>query len=160
MLVPSRIDSRVRALLLKLPTAESPIYVEVQPWNDALPNECMPAVQKAVRQDGGEIVLGWQIWQTVNLTEAKFHAVWRKPGGEMLNAGKRASMSKVAFEGEEAALFKYLEVSRINLEQYIAAGANSGSPCYCGGSLKYYECHGNDIGRALRRIGEVIEKLR
>jgi hypothetical protein len=50
-------------------------------------------------------------------------------------------------------------VAAFNLEQYIAAGADNGFPCYCGRGLKYYQCHGDDLSRALDRIRQLLKKL-
>jgi hypothetical protein len=85
MFVPARIDSRIRVLLAKLPSAKEPIFLPVKPTPRAKPNECVPAVNAQIRRAGGSIVYGWQIWQTVNITEAEFHAVWKSPNEEMVD---------------------------------------------------------------------------
>jgi len=214
MIVPPRVDSRIRLLLAKLPSAKTPIFLPVKPASGAMANECVPVVREQIRQQGGTIVFGWQIWQTVNITEAEFHAVWYSPNHEMidvtpklipnidqilfsedpsikytgsqidnirinntrnplvddliqisqarfrmLNAGERSKMSKVIFKGEEPAIFEYLNISQQNIEMYVASGGDNGTPCYCGRNLKYYECHGDDLNKALARLKEILDSV-
>jgi hypothetical protein len=211
MLVPDRIDRYVKLLLSKLPGTKEPVFLQVRPIPSAKPNECVPAVNNQIKATGGSIVYGWQIWQTDNLTEAEFHAVWNSPKGEMLdvtpkiiqsinrilfaedpsikyigspidnvrinntgnplvddliricearfqmlNVGNRSKMKKVIFKGEELAIFQYLNISQHNIEMYIASGADSGTPCYCGRNLKYYECHGDDLNKSLKNLKEIL----
>lgn len=60
--------------------------VPSDPAPNALPAECFPNVQKMVARKGGELVLGWHLWELPGLLlEAEFHGVWRKPSGILVD---------------------------------------------------------------------------
>lgn len=49
-------------------------------------NECFPNVQRMVREQGGQQVNGWAIWQCANiLAEAEAHSVWQNPEEELID---------------------------------------------------------------------------
>ncbi len=63
-------DPNVIRLLKKVGTHE-PIYLIVEPEPGAQVNDCFPAVQRKVRELGGKMVMGWQVWKSPNLVEAE-----------------------------------------------------------------------------------------
>jgi len=69
--------------------------------DDAIPMDCFINVDKAIQQGGGEIVYGWQIWETLPgvMMEAEFHAVWKNPDGTMYD------VTPHIFDGIEHILF-------------------------------------------------------
>jgi len=206
MMVPQRIDRRVKYLLSKLSSIHPPVYIPVSPELYARVNDCFVAMRQKVDRDGGTIVCGWQIWQTPLITEAEYHAVWRSPEGILLditpkmvhvknilfveddtieydgsqvdnirinntsntlvddlisvnealfyimNKGSRSKIYHIELEGQELVLFKYLKDMQFNLEMFVYRGADSGSPCFCGRTLPYYQCHGHDLSKALSTL--------
>lgn len=67
-----------------------PVFLRVQPRAGAKANGCVEAVNAAINDFGGQIVYGWQIWQTEIITEAEFHAVWRATDGTVLDVTPKA----------------------------------------------------------------------
>ena len=59
------------------------VYVPVIPESYCEVQECFPNVEKKVRRDGGEMVVGWQFWKETFITEGEFHAVWRSDDGKL-----------------------------------------------------------------------------
>ena len=81
---PSEITKQMLALAAELSPSQVPIYLTVLAEPDAKVNECFPNVEAKIRQDGGEIVYGWELWEWPNvMIEGIFHAVWRLPDGEL-----------------------------------------------------------------------------
>lgn len=59
-----------------------PLYLAVEPAPQAEVNDCYTAVEEMVRQQGGTVCYGWQIWEwPLVMIEAEFHSVWRDPSG-------------------------------------------------------------------------------
>lgn len=50
-----------------------------------IPMDCFTNVDKATQKGGGNIVYGWQIWETLPgvMMEAEFHAAWKDASGVM-----------------------------------------------------------------------------
>ena len=97
---PSRIDRHVRELLLKLGSPGAPQYVPVIPESYAKVNECLEAVSEKIRRADGDIAFGWCIWKTPLMTEAEFHAVWKSPSGELIDATpKEPPEERILFVG-------------------------------------------------------------
>lgn len=46
-------------------------------------SECFSNVEQAVKEFGGSIQYGWNIWQNYIYLDAEFHAVWRMPDGAL-----------------------------------------------------------------------------
>ncbi len=83
---PVKITDKVMELCSGIVPDAGPGYVpvEVQGW--ALPGECFPNVGRMVREQGGQQVNGWAIWQWANvLVEAEAHSVWRSPEGKLVD---------------------------------------------------------------------------
>jgi len=43
--------------------------------------DCFNILEKKIEKDGGNIILGWQIWKSEILIEAEAHAVWENSDG-------------------------------------------------------------------------------
>jgi hypothetical protein len=84
-IVPDKDDQLVKQLIDKIGVEAQPIFVELKPETNATPNECFPNVAKKIKEEGGSQVIGWQIWQTKNLIEAEFHAVWKSRNDELID---------------------------------------------------------------------------
>lgn len=56
----------------------NPVYLDVELIDSAIENECYKNVESMIKNRGGSIQYGWQIWETMPnlMAEAEFHAVW------------------------------------------------------------------------------------
>lgn len=95
--VPSEITKEIELLISKIGSKEKPVYVTCRPNPSSPQNECFPLVAARVKAEGGERVLGWQIWQGQLLVEAEFHAVWKTPTGELLDITPKSQPFKQIF---------------------------------------------------------------
>ena len=74
---PISINAEVKRLRRCLEVEAFCEYVDVTPIKEY--NHCFQNVIEHIKEYGGEMVLGWLIWQQENiLTEAEYHAVWKK----------------------------------------------------------------------------------
>jgi len=79
-------------LCKELAPGEIPLYVEVCPVSDALPNECFINVTNQIKKKGGDIQHGWNITGLPSIfLEAAFHAVWISPSGSCIDIAPKAS---------------------------------------------------------------------
>ena len=74
---PSSINSEVKRLRRCLEVESFCQYINVEPIGTY--NHCFQNVLAHIKVNGGEMVLGWVIWQLPNtFTEGEYHAVWKK----------------------------------------------------------------------------------
>lgn len=77
---PKKVHRFVEALVAKIGASESPIWIPVRPTPTARPNECFLNVSDQVATAGGEVGVGWAIWELPGLfIEAELHAIWMSP---------------------------------------------------------------------------------
>jgi hypothetical protein len=114
--VPEEISETVRLLISKLGISGVPQYLRCKPELGALINECFPIVDAKVKAEGGQRVLGWQIWQTSLLVEAEFHAVWVSPTGELLDiTPKPLPFSEILFISDPKAVYEGKQVNNVRI---------------------------------------------
>ena len=83
---PPAISRNVRRLIERVVPGATGEYLTVQPALSAVANECFPNVQAKIRNAGGRMLCGWQIWEWPHvLIEAEFHAVWVSSHGELVD---------------------------------------------------------------------------
>ncbi len=89
----------VLAFCRKVVPDAKPVYVPVQDAPRTRPNECFSNVRGVRLVLGGEIVVGWSIWEWPRvLIEAEFHAVLRLPSGKLIDVTPRErDLSKITF---------------------------------------------------------------
>jgi hypothetical protein len=115
-MVPEKTDRKVQVILRKIGSQHEPIYVPVYPERYAQVNECTTAVEKKVKIDGGEIVYGWQIWQTPLICEAEFHAVWRSPQGELIDiTPKQSIVDNILFVPDDKIQYNGCQIENIRI---------------------------------------------
>jgi hypothetical protein len=69
------------------------------------------------------------------------------------NRGDRAyQYGEIILRGEEAKLYETIQIFQVNLEVMLKTGQNIYSPCFCGGSNTYINCHGANILEALEQL--------
>ncbi len=67
-----------------------PFYIPCTPLHNFPHNECFSLVESYVALHGGNMVLGWAIWEYPKaFIEAEFHAVWCAPDGSYLDISPR-----------------------------------------------------------------------
>ena len=109
--VPREITDEIKQLLSRVGVSESPEYVPCKPNSSAPQNECFPLVEAKVEAEGGELILGWQIWQGQLLVEAEFHAVWKTPSGEYIDiTPKPMPFDKILFVVDHNAAYEGKQV--------------------------------------------------
>lgn len=83
---PSTLSYEVSDFCSDVSFQQKPFYVSVEPKPYCKMDCCFENVGRVVKECGGEIVYGWQIWLWEGvLIEAEFHAVWRTEGGEYVD---------------------------------------------------------------------------
>jgi hypothetical protein len=79
---PAAITAAIRHLCQEISPDYEPRFVEISPEPGSKPNECFSNVETKIKDDGGELVYGWAIWEWPRVfVEAEHHAVWRNGGG-------------------------------------------------------------------------------
>lgn len=89
---PASLESQsVLTLCNEINSQDKPLVVECMPRCEGAFNDCFESVDAYVRQNGGERVLGWVLWEIpAVLLEAEFHAVWRSPrDGQLIDLNLR-----------------------------------------------------------------------
>ena len=102
--VPSEISAFVMDFCNSVSPRQNPQYVTVASEPYCRENFCFQNVEQKVRNDGGNIVYGWQIWLMPEiLIEAEFHAVWKSPHGELIDiTPKTPATDKILFIPDES----------------------------------------------------------
>jgi len=62
------------------------------------PGHCHSNVRHYTRENGGEVVGGWLVWENPGYAELEGHAIWRNPAGTLVDVTPRQ-------DGEELILF-------------------------------------------------------
>jgi hypothetical protein len=114
--VPTEITEEIKRLLSKIGSKEEPAYVSCKPNPNAPQNECFPLVEAKVEVEGGERILGWQIWQGQLLVEAEFHAVWKTPTNELFDiTPKPFPVEKIFFVADPRAIYEGKQINNIRM---------------------------------------------
>ena len=75
----------IAALCNDVAPGQVPVQIPSRPPVGAIENDCFLNVQAHVEQHGGELVIGWALWEYPGVfAEAEFHAVWRDPSAGSL----------------------------------------------------------------------------
>jgi hypothetical protein len=82
---PTRINRRIRFLLEKMNIDAESVFVHVKPKKWASENDCFPNVSKMVNENGGDMILGWALYESDILVEAMYHAVYRTQNNELID---------------------------------------------------------------------------
>lgn len=115
-MTPDKIDNNVKKLVSIVCPTSAPIYVTVVPESYARARFCFPAVQEKIKRDGGEQVIGWQIWNTGYLIEAEFHAIWKSSSGALVDiTPKQIPVEKILFLPDSNMQYNGVQVDNIRL---------------------------------------------
>lgn len=81
---PAGITDKIMELCDRRVPGAAPVYIPVKAAGWSLVNECFPNVQRMVRENGGQQVNGWAVWQWANIAVTlEAHAVWENPEGKL-----------------------------------------------------------------------------
>ena len=95
---PKTISDHITAFCKEIDPTEEPLYVSLQFVSEAKINFCYPNVRSYIALNAGGIQHGWIIWESLDVLEAEFHAVWVSPVGEFIDITPKA-------DGENEILF-------------------------------------------------------
>jgi hypothetical protein len=59
--------------------------ITIKPRRSSRPLFCYENVEAAVTEQGGELVVGWKIWECRHWIKAVHHAAWRSPDGHLID---------------------------------------------------------------------------
>ena len=115
-MTPSKIDKDVERLIKKLNATHTPIYLDIEPEKGAEIKDCFPVVQLKVKEKGGRMVMGWQIWKSKHLIEAECHAVWEDEEGELRDiTPKDLNINNILFVEDENMVYDEKQIDNIRL---------------------------------------------
>lgn len=114
---PTRITDKIMELCRGIVPDIEPIYVSVEVAEWSLMNECFPNVQRMVREQGGQQVNGWAIWQCANIfAEAEAHSVWQSPEGELIDITPHVNgESQVLFLRDDTLVYSGQSIGNVRL---------------------------------------------
>ena len=112
---PATLSPSLRALAHEIVPNGVPVYVDVQSIADAPSDECFVLVPEQVGRHGGEVVIGWALWEWPSLfVEAEFHSVWRAPNDSLLDISpKKTPAQKVLFLPDPSRQYEGRQVNNI-----------------------------------------------
>lgn len=114
---PIKVTDKIMELCRGIVPDVEPIYVPVEVAEWSLMNECFPNVQRMVREQGGQQVNGWAIWQCANiLAEAEAHSVWQNPEGELIDITPHVNgESQVLFLRDDTMVYSGQSIRNVRL---------------------------------------------
>jgi len=93
---PVRSTTHIRKLCARLGIGWKPAHIQVQARDNSDLCDCFADVERQVTEHGGELVVGWLIWEwSPILVEAEFHAVWKSPTGELIDVSNKLDSETV-----------------------------------------------------------------
>jgi hypothetical protein len=112
---PARITPAIMKLCHELVPDGQPKYLAVNPVPNADVNDCFPLVESYVRDHGGSVCYGWQIWEWSGIMiEAEFHAVWRSFTGELRDlTPKQVPVTRILFMPDTDRQYKGRQVDNV-----------------------------------------------
>jgi hypothetical protein len=106
-------------LCKKIVPDSTAFYIKVKPINKSVVNECYGNVDRAIKQNGGEIQYGWQIWETLPgvMAEAEFHAVWIDPKGEYCDVTPKETpgITKILFLSDPTRVYSGRQIDNVRI---------------------------------------------
>ncbi len=83
---PKKITKEIEQLCQQLDPSQEACFVPVKPPPYCRLLDCFFNVPEKIKRDGGQMQIGWTIWEMQNvLVEAEFHAVWKSPDGHLVD---------------------------------------------------------------------------
>lgn len=114
---PSTISEPILSLCRSICASQKPVYVKHSPESYAQVNDCFPAVDRKIRECGGKVHYGWQLWEWPDvLLEAEFHAVWLSPENELVDVTpKPFKLERILFLPDPSMRYEGKQVNNIRV---------------------------------------------
>ena len=92
-----------------------PFYVPCAPLKSEPQNECFSIVEKHIKRYGGDMVIGWAIWERPRVfIESEFHAIWCAPDGSYLDLSpRRLPIPRILFVQDKRRRFNGTQVDNV-----------------------------------------------
>ena len=131
------ITKAILKLARQIDAKSEPEYVSVQPSSDCVAGASFQNVSAMARRSGGSAQHGWRMReQPAVFVEGEFHAVWRRPDGDLIDITPRADgLNEILFLPDSRLVWQGddVEPRRLMLHE---------KPCYCGSGMPFKICHG------------------
>jgi len=115
-MTPKTIDQNIKKLISMICNEPEPIFIDVIHENYAQIGGCFPAVHEKINRDGGDKIIGWQIWDHGFMVEAEFHAIWKSPSGILIDiTPKPIKTDKILFLPETNKKYEGKQVDNVRL---------------------------------------------
>ena len=117
--VPNEIDATVIDFCKsELELDSTPLFVNVETSQDAIPLDCFANVKKTIELRGGGRQFGWIVWKHEDhMIEAEFHAVWLSPDGMFVDVTPHDGQDRVVFIVDEQQ--RYFGKQRDNVRRLL-----------------------------------------
>lgn len=92
---PVKITGRIRYLRDLIAPGNEVVRVPVTAEMRA--NYCFPNVQAKIAKEGGEMVIGWTVWESRKGFVAEYHACWKKDGQLLDVTAKKDGEQEIVF---------------------------------------------------------------
>lgn len=101
----------------KLALDRAALYVPVEPEPSATVDNCFLNVRRKIQRHGGDIVHGWQVWQTPFYIEAVYHGVWQSIDGALVDITPKGlpGVSRILFLPEPERIYAGRQVDNVRL---------------------------------------------
>jgi hypothetical protein len=113
---PNSTDPWVEVILNRLDAEFEPIEINVTKVDGSIVNDCFNIVQEKVINDGGKMVIGWQIWKSPFLIEAECHAVWEDEMEKLWDITPKVNNAKnILFLEDDSILYENKQINSVRL---------------------------------------------
>lgn len=113
---PRRVNRAVQHLLKRMSLDTTPEWIDVEPQEDAVTEECTENVTRAIAEHGGTTRLGWMIWEEDFMIEAIFHAVWENPDGRTVDVTPQdIPVDRIMFVPDPASQYEGRQIPNVRL---------------------------------------------
>ncbi|MDP2668493.1 MAG: zinc chelation protein SecC [bacterium] len=107
------------SLCKKIAPGQRAVYLKIEPIAHSIVNECYENVARAIKQKGGTIQHGWQLWETMPgvMAEAEFHATWRDADGNLhdITPKEAPGITEILFLPDPSKIYSGRQIDNIRL---------------------------------------------
>lgn len=114
---PRRVNRAVQHLLKRMRLDTTPEWIEIEPRDDAVTEECTENVTRVIAEHGGKTRLGWMIREEDIMIEAIFHAVWKNPDGRTVDVTPQdIPVDRIMFVPDPALQYEGHQIPNVRLK--------------------------------------------
>jgi hypothetical protein len=112
---PRAISEPIKQLCISLVDDSQPVFLNVTPVETGGVNDCFAIVNKRLKEDGGSVCYGWQIWEWPRvMIEAEFHAVWKDDAGILHElTPKQLPVNRVLFVPDPSRVYEGKQINNV-----------------------------------------------